>query len=254
VHKINTLPNSNIKIVVAGSFRKHFAPICAAVYSFRADGFTVLSPEPSHVVNPKDEFAILDSDVTDDPKLLQQVVLDKIALADALYICNPGGYVGSSATMELGWALALNKPVFTLEQPTDFTLKLFAPTIAKPTEVRAHLDRFAVGNQRVSQGASLADLQAYIGRVVVERGFGEETPLDIMLLLVEEVGELAKAIRRHAGIKIDETANEHGRAPEELADVLSYVLNLANQLNVDLIEAFRDKERINAERIWKIAS
>ena len=48
---------------------------------------------------------------------------------------------------------------------------------------------------------------------------------------VEEVGELAETL-----IKMDRRAIE-----EELADVLAWLLSIANLLNVDLEEAFKKK-------------
>jgi len=38
---------------------------------------------------------------------------------------------------------------------------------------------------------------------------------------------------------------------EEFADVLSYLLDLANYFQVDLERAFRDKEQVNEGRKWE---
>jgi NTP pyrophosphatase (non-canonical NTP hydrolase) len=38
---------------------------------------------------------------------------------------------------------------------------------------------------------------------------------------------------------------------EEFADVLSYLLDLANYFQIDLEKAFREKEQINQNRIWE---
>lgn len=71
------------------------------------------------------------------------------------------------------------------------------------------------------------------------------------MLFVEEVGELAKAMRKRMALY-----QEAGRdaAPEalahEFADVLSYLLDLANRCNVDLESAFREKENLNKKRSW----
>ncbi|MSU56343.1 MAG: hypothetical protein EXS51_03490 [Candidatus Taylorbacteria bacterium] len=38
----------------------------------------------------------------------------KIRLADVVFIFNKGGYVGNSVTMEMGYAVALCKPIYAL--------------------------------------------------------------------------------------------------------------------------------------------
>jgi NTP pyrophosphatase (non-canonical NTP hydrolase) len=98
---------------------------------------------------------------------------------------------------------------------------------------------------------SLLDIQEYIKHVVETRGFADETPRDIMLLLVEEVGELAKSIRKYIGVKTDIDNNKSLSIQEEIADVFIYLVDLANSLNIDLYSAFYEKEQINASRTWK---
>lgn len=99
-------------------------------------------------------------------------------------------------------------------------------------------------------GASIGDWQSYIQKKVQERGFADETAAQILLLLVEEIGELAKAIRPLDGIKVDANSERH-EVRHELADVFWYVCNLSNALGIDLDEAIRLKEVKNNQRIWK---
>lgn len=96
---------------------------------------------------------------------------------------------------------------------------------------------------------SVRDLQKYIAEVERERGFAEQTPLQKCLLLGEEVGELFKAVRKHSDIGIDPNSSRHEVA-EELADVLSFVLAIANRFEVDLTGAFLEKEAKNGTRQW----
>ena len=98
---------------------------------------------------------------------------------------------------------------------------------------------------------TLKDLQQYLAAVCQERGWTKDTPTEKFMLFVEEVGELAKAMRKTAGL-YDETAKrQEVSLKEEFADVLSYLLDLANCHGVDLEAAFRAKERINESRTWK---
>jgi len=100
--------------------------------------------------------------------------------------------------------------------------------------------------------AELKDYQKYIKELSAERGWDKNSPLEIFLLFSEEIGELAKAIRNRInlyheiGKKYKKNELEH-----EFADVFSYLLDLANQFDIDLDKAFRDKDEENKKRIWK---
>lgn len=101
------------------------------------------------------------------------------------------------------------------------------------------------------EGYTLADLQAYATKIEAERGFDSESLQDKCMLLTEEVGELMKAIRKHHTTIKTATDAKPQSVSEELADVLSYVLHIANKTGVDLAEALAAKETKNLQRVWK---
>ena len=102
------------------------------------------------------------------------------------------------------------------------------------------------------EGASLAELQTYLAELCRERGWDQTDELSTWLLFTEEIGELAKAIRNHRKLyQEDEAAPAPDALAHEMADVLSYFLQLANQLGVDLASAFAAKEAINRGRDWR---
>ena len=125
--------------VVSGSFRRFFSKVKATILAFESFGVEVLSPKASTVINPGNEFAILESDETQDPETLERNHLEAIRKADALYLCNPGGYLGNSSVLELGWAMALGKRIFCEEIPMDATLKFCAGQVATPEQVAKKL-------------------------------------------------------------------------------------------------------------------
>ena len=94
---------------------------------------------------------------------------------------------------------------------------------------------------------TLADYQQLISTLIVERKYDKETIPEVFTLLVEEVGELAKAIRKYNGQKVHVDSRTHNVA-EELADVLWLLIDLSNRLGIDLEQAFRDKEEKNKNR------
>jgi len=227
-------------VVISGSFRRSFDGISKTVKMFEDMGIDVLSPKASKVTNPGEEFAILETDDTNDPKTLEQRHLDAITASDALYLYNPDGYIGDSSKMELGWAIALGKPIFCKEPVEDSTLRLFSGTVATPEEVKTKLENTSP-LEALNDRSSVGVLQHYIHDMVVRRGFDGESPRDVMLLLVEEIGELAKALRKYTGIKTDDAKKDRYPALEaELGDVFIYLLDLANLLDVSLFEALQN--------------
>lgn len=97
---------------------------------------------------------------------------------------------------------------------------------------------------------SLVKLQQYIWQMNKDRGFTTESPSQKLVMLMEEVGELAKAIRKKAGLKFTDTTRQTD-IQEELADVQIVLLGLASMVGVDMLGAVRKKEVKNRERVWK---
>lgn len=97
---------------------------------------------------------------------------------------------------------------------------------------------------------ALSLLQSYVGKTSQERGFGDESAQDKFMLLVEEIGELAKAMRPLQGIKVadDSTLAE---LEDEAADILMLLASLCNKLEIDLKQAVLAKETKNRQRNWK---
>ena len=98
--------------------------------------------------------------------------------------------------------------------------------------------------------ATLSNLQTYVTELEIERGFIDQTLLQKCLLMGEEMGELFKAIRKAEHISTDKNSQTF-HVGEELADILIYVCAIANRCDIDLEEAFRQKEEINKKRVWK---
>lgn len=64
--------------------------------------------------------------------------------------------------------------------------------------------------------------------------------------LTEEVGELAKAIRKDKRLENSETIKE--TIEEELYDVFYYVICLANMFEIDLTQCAMLKEELNSKK------
>lgn len=100
---------------------------------------------------------------------------------------------------------------------------------------------------------TLREVQNYVKSVNKIRGFNKQEITKVMLLLLEEVGELAKAIRRNAtDIAIDKKKiNHYDTVEEEIADVFYMLLCVCNDLDIDLYSCIKEKEAKNINRIWE---
>ncbi len=103
---------------------------------------------------------------------------------------------------------------------------------------------------RLNEHPTLQDFQAYVGRMVAERGFDKETLPEIFMLFLEECGEMAKAARKAQNLKTDDQSVTH-TFEDEAADVFIYLLDICNHFGVDLEQAFRQKEEKNKKRNWQ---
>ena len=75
------------------------------------------------------------------------------------------------------------------------------------------------------------------------------SPKDMILSLMIETSELAEIFQFKTNEQIDAIISRHSKElGEELADVLYWVLVLANDLNVDLAQAFKQKMKVNEEK------
>lgn len=95
---------------------------------------------------------------------------------------------------------------------------------------------------------TLEEMQQSIDRWIEEIGKGYFPPLANMVVLTEEVGELARVMVRRFGPQVPKKGDLDKDLEEELADVLWVVGCLANQTGVDLTQAFAKALRKKTER------
>lgn len=107
--------------------------------------------------------------------------------------------------------------------------------------------------EKLNEKNTLQEVQQYIREVIKIRGFAEQEIEKTMLLLLEEVGELAKSIRKNAtNMRIDTNKmNHYDTIESEVADVFIVLNSVCNKLNIDLYKALKDKESENIKRKWK---
>src|SRR5437870_3723731 len=118
-----------LKAAVSGSFRRHMEGITIAVHELAALSVCVLSPADPRIVAQQGEFLFVASDPIRSVRLVQDRHLESIRAANFLWLVCPDGYVGQSASMEIGFAAAVGVPIFAAQQPADLTLRQYVKIV-----------------------------------------------------------------------------------------------------------------------------
>jgi len=130
----------HLTATVSGSFHRHMQVITAAVHELVSLSIQVLSPADPRVVAANGEFLFVASDRVRSVRLVQDRHLESIRAADFLWLVCPDGYVGQSASMEVGFAAGVGVPIFATHAPSDLTLREYVEMAPSPSDVLRRLD------------------------------------------------------------------------------------------------------------------
>ena len=235
-------PDTCCEVVISGTYRKDVEALRRAYEEFLDLGCNVLSPSSVSIVSEHDGFVYMKGEETEAPDRIEARHLNAIQKANFVWLHTPEGYVGPTAALEVGFAHAAGVPVYAREAPNDKVLQSFVRVIGSPSELlKTRL------YHTEPPAPALKAFQEYYRRAALERGYAKEGPKDCLLLMVEEVGELARALRKRE--KLVRHGSYHGSdEAQELADVFLYVVHMANVLGFDLSHIVRDKEVVNLKR------
>src|SRR3990172_1568789 len=111
-----------------------------AALILRKAGFSVIVPQPSHVRHghKPDELKTGKYDKKTLTKWEGEGAfehLKNIKKSDAVYIYNRGSYLGPAVTVEIGYALALGKPIYARAQVKDITVTNFIKAVVSPLKL-----------------------------------------------------------------------------------------------------------------------
>lgn len=123
--------NMELTVTIAGSYRKHLSAILRARAEFIAHGARVLRPASDEVLKDAGAFVQLVGDPADPGEAARQQ-LGAIRRSDLVYVVNPGGYIGASAMLEIGYACALAIPVVSSEPPFEAAASANVRAVATP--------------------------------------------------------------------------------------------------------------------------
>lgn len=94
----------------------------------------------------------------------------------------------------------------------------------------------------------LEEIKQRVAEFQTKRGWGKESPKDIALSIVLEAAELLEHFQFKSGKEVEEEARLFGPLCDEMADVMWWIMSLANRLNIDVAKAFERKMRYNEEK------
>jgi hypothetical protein len=103
--------------------------IKATVDELREMGVVVLSPAEPRVVDRFGDFLYVASDRFRNIRLVQDRHLESIAGSDFVWLVAADGHVGTSASLEMGFALANGIRIFSADVPLDLTLRQYVSLV-----------------------------------------------------------------------------------------------------------------------------
>lgn len=130
------------RAVLHGSFRKHFNEIKRAHKLFTDAGIEVLAPAMSEIRSFEGGFAVLESDKEKDQRMIELLYLHnlkRLGVGGFSYFVNPDGYIGKSASYELGIAQISNVPCFFSDKIDDHPAYLHKNSVWKPENLAEYI-------------------------------------------------------------------------------------------------------------------
>ncbi len=105
--------------------------------------------------------------------------------------------------------------------------------------------------RNLSKKSSVEDVQKYIKDMIQVRGF-KNSLLERMCLLTEEIGELAKEVRKtDDNLRVDENKKYSSNLENEITDVFICLMGMCELIDMDIVQGLKNKEEINFNRNWK---
>ena len=175
------------RAVLCGSHRRGIPSLVRAYEKLSAAGLRVLSPSGVDFVAEIDGSVLNQAEAGIPPEAVNRLRLNSIRAADLVWLHAPDGYVGLNGALEIGFANAAGVPVYAEEVPSDVALRSLV-TISPLDQVIAETST----GEKDNPGATPVPRQEYYSAIARKRASEHKSAQDIMLLITEEIGELAR--------------------------------------------------------------
>jgi ADP-ribose pyrophosphatase YjhB (NUDIX family) len=133
---------SEFRCVIHGSFSKHFSEIKKVADIFSAAGIEVLAPKQGELIASRDGFALFADETDKDPRLVELLYLHnlkKLGENGFSYFVDPEGYIGKSASYELGIAQLTNTQCFFSHRLADHPAYIHGQSIWSATSLADYI-------------------------------------------------------------------------------------------------------------------
>jgi hypothetical protein len=134
--------STKIQCILHGSFRKHFDLIQEVHDIFTRAGIEVIAPKKSELVSVEGGFALLEGEENQDPRLIELIYLHnlrKLGKDGFSYFVNPEGYIGKSASYELGIAQISNTRCFFYHELDDHPAYIHQNSVWSPQSLAEYV-------------------------------------------------------------------------------------------------------------------
>ena len=105
-------------------------------------------------------------------------------------------------------------------------------------------------NTEINSGI-IRELQEHIAEKIKDRGFEDETLHERLILLMEEMGELAKACRKISRMNSNQNKKNNFQVGEEVADIINLIFAVGIKLDLDIEKEFIKKNKKVDKRIYR---
>lgn len=139
------MPDSQFRCVIHGSFRKHLEKIKEIYNIFSRAGIEIIAPALSEVRSVENGFVFFESDQEKDPRMVELLYLQnlkRLGERGFSYFLAPDGYIGKSASYELGIAQISNVRCFFSEKPEDHPAYLHKNSIWQPQDLANYIAEY----------------------------------------------------------------------------------------------------------------
>jgi ADP-ribose pyrophosphatase YjhB (NUDIX family) len=123
------------RCVIHGSFSKHFDEINKTRRIFEEAGIEVLAPKPGSLTSATDSFGLFEDEQGQDPRLVELKYLHNLKILGPngfSYFVDPEGYIGKSASYELGIAQLTNTRCYFSHMVADHPAYIHSSNVISP--------------------------------------------------------------------------------------------------------------------------
>lgn len=117
------------KVVLSGSYHQDTVGLSRIFRELEMCGCRILSPLSIDFISTNDSVVKTESESEFSIKELEKFHLRAIKEADFVWIHAPKGYVGLSAAFEIGFCIAIKKPIFAKSLPNDEMIRIYVTKV-----------------------------------------------------------------------------------------------------------------------------